>query len=128
MEIIGIGVDIIEVERISRLIKEYPDRFLKRIFTEFEITDCQARPSPSIHFSGRWAAKEAVIKTLDSVLDNIFWHDLEIRNKVSGQPYVIIGTSLLKNNPALQALSFKLSISHTPNIATAYSICYRSKP
>jgi len=64
MTIIGIGTDIIECERISRMVEKHSDHFVNRVFTEAEVRYCSERRSGDQHFAGRWAAKEAVLKAL----------------------------------------------------------------
>ena len=86
------GVDIIEVERIKKGIEESGDVFLNRIFTPTEIEYCNSKNmSKYEHFSGRFAAKEAIFKAVSVVLDNKYslnWKNMEITNDEEGKPLV----------------------------------------
>ena len=59
--IIGLGIDVTEIDRIARTLDRYGDRFTRRIFTDGEIAYCTARREPAIHFAGRFASKEAAM-------------------------------------------------------------------
>nr|NGX54801.1 Holo-[acyl-carrier-protein] synthase [Chlamydiota bacterium] len=58
----GLGTDIIEIDRIKKAIEKHGDRFLERLFTDQELAYCRRTSDPTPHFSGRFAAKEAVLK------------------------------------------------------------------
>ena len=60
MKIFGIGIDVIEVERIEEAVEEFGDRFLDRIFTSGERGYCSRQKRPAIHYAARWAAKNVV--------------------------------------------------------------------
>ena len=62
MSVLGVGVDIIETERIERSLERFGERFLHRVFTDGEIAYCQSMKYPARHFAARFAAKEAVSK------------------------------------------------------------------
>ncbi len=62
--IVGLGIDIAEVDRIERAIRRYGQRFLQRIFTPAEIDYCQSKANAFERFAGRFAAKEAAMKAI----------------------------------------------------------------
>src|ERR1700722_3891488 len=64
MLVIAVGTDVVEVVRIGQMIERHGEVFLNRVYTDDEIRDCQRRKEYTQHFAGRWAAKEAVMKTL----------------------------------------------------------------
>lgn len=118
--ILGIGNDIIEIERIKNNIDQYGERFLDRIFTKQEQTYCFNRKEFALHFAGRFAAKEAVAKALGTgFADGLTWVDIEILNDSKGKPYVAPSAKLmlLFNHPSLL-----ISISHCRSYATAMAI------
>ena len=79
MKIFGIGIDVIEVERIEEAMREFGDRFLDRIFTAEERDYCLNQKRPAIHFAARWAAKEAVSKAFGTGIGELLaWQDMEI--------------------------------------------------
>ncbi|PYR19370.1 MAG: hypothetical protein DMF94_16450, partial [Acidobacteria bacterium] len=62
--IIGLGLDATDIERIAATIERYGERFVHRVFTDGEVAYCKRRRVPAIHFAGRFAAKEAAMKAL----------------------------------------------------------------
>ena len=84
--IIGLGLDATDIERIADTIERYGERFLTRIFTEGEIAYCTRRREPAIHFAGRFAAKEAAMKALGTGHSHgVLWRDVEVV-RVGGPP------------------------------------------
>ncbi len=117
--ILGIGTDLIEVERIRRSIDRHGARFLDRIFTKHEQTYCLKHRDIAIHFAARFAAKEAVAKALGTgITQHVHWHDIEIINEDSGKPFVKLAKHLQRTPP----FSVHLSLTHTHNSAIAFAI------
>lgn len=111
-----IGNDIVETQRIRNLIEKYKDAFLDRIFTEKELLYCKSRINPEIHFSGRFAAKEAVKKILlqENSHSVVPLRNIEIIRDADNPPIIKI-----KNYPDKK---IQISISHTNNYATAVAL------
>lgn len=87
--IYGIGVDLVRVDRISRALARFGERFLKRVFTDREIAYCQARAKQGVfQFAQRFAAKEAFSKALGVGLrqGGIRWRDVEVLPDPQGKP------------------------------------------
>jgi holo-[acyl-carrier protein] synthase len=85
--ILGIGTDLVEVDRIRRAHQRHGDRFLQRLFTPAEIADCHPRAGAYQSFAARFAAKEAFLKALGTGLrDGIRWHDMEVVRDGRGRP------------------------------------------
>ena len=85
--VIGTGIDIVNIERIERMMDRWGDRFLHRVFTERERFACQHRFRPSECYATRFAAKEAFLKAVGWGLRNgIRWTDIEIENDSMGKP------------------------------------------
>lgn len=114
MKIIGTGIDIIEVKRISEAIKKWGSDFLKHVFTEEEIAYARKHRYPEQHFAARFAAKEAVLKAFG---DNahISWKDIKITNDKHGRPTCNYKNKKFKAN-------ILISISHTQEYAAASAI------
>jgi holo-[acyl-carrier protein] synthase len=106
----GVGVDIIEVKRVESLIKKNT-RFIKRVFTETEISYCTSKANQYQHFAARFAAKEAFFKALGQKIN---WTDVGIKNLPSGKPVLDIKSGL--NLPFKNA---EVSISHLKEYAIA---------
>ncbi|MDD4179821.1 MAG: holo-ACP synthase [Candidatus Margulisbacteria bacterium] len=87
----GIGIDIIEIDRIKAAVEKFGDNFLRRIYTEREISYCrkhQAVKYPEL--AVRFAAKEAYAKALGTGIDfsQIGWKDVEVVNNSHGKPLI----------------------------------------
>jgi holo-[acyl-carrier protein] synthase len=116
MAIKGIGSDIVEVSRISRLREKYGVRFLKRIYTKGEIAYCESKEHPEVHLAGRFAAKEAIAKAVyQSGYNTIIpFSDIEILNDAEGRPMVSFLSNIQGN--------CLVTISHEQSMAIAFAI------
>jgi holo-[acyl-carrier protein] synthase len=129
MEIVGIGVDIVECVRIARMIEEHGEQFLGRVYTDWEIRYCRARKHATEHFAGRWAAKEAILKCLGTGWRRgLDWTDIEVRNDALGQPQVHVAGAAKERAVGLRISNILLTISHCRAYATAYAIAVRDGP
>lgn len=117
--ILGVGTDIIEVDRIRKIIDRYQRRFLDRIFTENELLYCFEYKQPYERFAARFAAKEAVVKALGTGFHGINWLDIEIVNDLSGKPTVKLSQAI---NSRFNFPDIKISISHCHAYATAFAV------
>ncbi len=87
--IVGIGIDLVKNQRIEKAIERWEDRFLRRIFTAQERDYANAFASPCLHFSGRFAVKEALLKALGTGLSSgIRWVEIEVLNNSRGRPEI----------------------------------------
>lgn len=115
------GIDIIEVNRIQDSIEKLGDRFLKRVYTEQEISYCESKKTQKFQsYSARFAAKEAVFKAISSLIDNKFdvkWKEIEIINDETGRPFVSLNGNLkeLLGNK----VEIDISLSHVKETAVA---------
>jgi len=116
----GIGVDIIEIDRIQNSIDEYGDVFLNKLFTSNEIIYCTSKPFPTQHFAARFAAKEAFSKAIATGWAGDFeWKNIEITNDPSGKPsFLFYG----KTADGLKEHSVFLSMSHSDNTVVAFVV------
>ena len=113
-----IGIDLVEIKRINSIIDKSGDTFLDRIYTETEQEYCNSNSDPSIHYAGRFAAKEAAKKALMSsgIKESISLKSIEIDRKKNGEPII---NTIFKYGWIL-----KVSISHTDDYATAFVIYF----
>ena len=87
--IVGIGIDLVKNQRIEKAIERWEDRFLMRIFTPQERDYANAFASHYLHFSGRFAVKEALLKALGTGLSSgIRWVEIEVLNNARGRPEI----------------------------------------
>ncbi|HEX4113074.1 MAG TPA: holo-ACP synthase [Stellaceae bacterium] len=85
--ILGIGSDLIDIERIARTIERFGDRFIRRIYTPVEIGRAERRADRIATYAKRFAAKEACAKALGTGLRRgVFWHDMGVINLPGGRP------------------------------------------
>jgi holo-[acyl-carrier protein] synthase len=88
MMIAGTGIDLVNIERIERVMGRWGDTFLHRVFTEEEILRCRKNIRPSTCFAARFASKEAFLKAIGWGLRNgIRWTDIEVRHDALGKPF-----------------------------------------
>lgn len=121
--ILGIGTDIVEIDRVRGMIDRHGDSFLQRCFTPEEIAYADRHRDAAIRFAGRWAAKEAVVKVLGTgFVKGITFHDIEILPLPSGQPRVQLtgGAARIAESNGIE--SVLITISHARNYATATAI------
>lgn len=116
----GIGVDVVEINRIQRSIDEWGDIFFHKVFTEQELSYAQSRKNVTHHIAARFAVKEAVAKALATGWSGGFrWKDIEVKNDDSGKPTVLLYgrvKDLLKGSKVL------VSISHSDTVVVAMAV------
>jgi len=116
-----IGIDIIEITRIKKAITRWGESFVKRVYTEPELSLCRGKVSS---LAARFAAKEAVIKAIAKDSKGIFLRDIEILAEPSGKPLVhLYGKAQgLAKDLGLDRLTVSLSHSKEHAIALAIGI------
>jgi holo-[acyl-carrier protein] synthase len=116
----GVGVDVVDVQRMKEMLVDQGERFVRKVFTESEIDYCERKPKPYEHFAARFAAKEAVSKALETGWSGTFrWKDVEVVNEPSGAPRVN-----LKNETATSLVNHRvhLSLSHSEKTVVAFVV------
>ena len=116
----AIGVDIIEISRVSRAIARWQDTFLNRIYTPAEL---EANHNVS-SLATRFAAKEAVMKALGTGHRGLGWKDIEILNNGDGSPSVRLHGPAHMKSSELGLARFEVSLSHSRKYAVAFVIGY----
>ncbi len=119
--IIGVGCDIIEIERISQAIEK--TAFIKRVFASVEITYCQSRGTQAAaSFAVRFAAKEAVLKAFGTGLRGGRMQEIIIINDDVGKPQVKLQGFFAALATQLGVQKINISLSHARNLAMAYVV------
>lgn len=115
------GVDLVEVERLARAIRDHAGRFEARVFTPHEQEYADARPGRrDEHLAARFAAKEAVLKALGTGWSGgIAWTDVETRRDDDGPPTLRLHGEAARVAESLGIRHWKLSLSHTRTYAIA---------
>jgi holo-[acyl-carrier protein] synthase len=121
--VVGIGVDIIEIERIKSSVEKFGDAFLNKIFTEGELEYSLNKANKYQHLAARFAAKEAISKALATGWNKDFrWKDVEIFNEPSGLPKVKLYGKL--QNFLGEDKELKISMSHAESYVVCVAILY----
>jgi holo-[acyl-carrier protein] synthase len=129
MEVLGIGSEITECLRIARMIERHGEQFINRVFTAEEIRFCQNCKQSTQHFTGHWAAKEAVLRALGiGWRPGMSWLDLEVHVDASGRALVVVRGMLRDLAEAAGVHRIHLSIAHCRTHATAYAIAVGEPP
>lgn len=118
--IIGIGMDLIEVDRVNRCI-QFP-RFVQRVFTANEQEYMQSRNMNPQTAAGIFAAKEAVAKALGTGFGRIHWTDIEILRNEAGRPYVMLYGEAQEELRHLGGGRLWVSITHLKALAAAQAV------
>lgn len=121
--IIGMGVDLAEVERIQAAIERHGETFLKRVYTLKEREYCEQFKNKYERYAGRFAAKEATMKALGTGWGRgVRWVDLEVVRERGGKPSVALAGEAGKIAERMGVKNIALSITHTATMALAQVI------
>ena len=114
MSILGVGIDLVDCDRIENSIERFGERFLRRVFTEGEISYAQSMKFPARHLAARFAAKEALSKAFGTGIGkSMGWRDLDVQKKESGEPFVVLSGGAEKMAHELGVTKVWISLSHT---------------
>jgi holo-[acyl-carrier protein] synthase len=119
--VIGIGVDLCEVDRMRRALIRTPT-LRERVFTEDEQAYCDRRHDPSERFAVRFAAKEAVLKAMGRGVGACRWQDIEVVRSEAGMPSVVLHGSARTLALELGVDRWLLTLTHTHRLAEAVAV------
>lgn len=127
--ITGLGVDIVEIERMREAIERRP-RIKERLFSEEERRYCDKRSKPEVHYALRFAAKEAVLKSLGTGFSGMRFTDVEVVREANGRPVPKLSGRAAEYAEQLGVVEMHLSLSftHTTAVASAVAITAESRP
>ncbi|WAC18193.1 holo-ACP synthase [Luteolibacter sp. SL250] len=123
MRIHGIGIDVVEVDRIESAIARHGEPFLSRLFTDAERAYCAAQKRAALHYAARFAAKEAVSKALGTGIGGeAGWLDLEIIRDPSGAPKLALhgSAAAFANDRGISEI--QISLTHAKDYAAANAV------
>ena len=125
--ILGVGSDLIDIDRIEQTIARFGDRFLNRIFTEAERARSDRRANRAASYAKRYAAKEACAKALGTGFRNgVFWRDLGVVNLPTGRPTLLLTGGALRRLSAMtppgMTARIDLTLTDEPPLAQAFVI------
>ena len=119
--IVGIGNDIIEIERIEKAISK--EGFKNKVYTQKELENIEKRGNRTETYAGIFSAKEAISKAIGTGVREFSLTDLEILNDDLGKPYVVVSEKLDKIlKTKKEDYQIEISISHSKKYATAVAI------
>jgi holo-[acyl-carrier protein] synthase len=122
--IIGLGLDAIEIHRVADTFARYGERFLHRIFTDGEVAYCTRRKEPAVHLAGRFAAKEAAMKALGTGRSqNVLWRDVEVV-RGGGPPRLVFHGGAARRFEVMDGDSSLLTITHSRDLALAQVLLF----
>lgn len=122
--ILGIGIDIIEIDRIKQSIERFGNHFLSKIYTPNELSYCLQKHNKYQHLAARFAAKEAIYKAISAEWGrDISWHDIDIMNEPNGLPVAKFSGKL--EEFVNKDKGIRISMSHSDNYVACVAIVYK---
>jgi len=122
--VLGLGTDLIEIQRVQESIDRFGERFLHRVFTEGEIAYCQHKKKNSAEsFAARFAAKEAGAKALGTGISRgVSWKEIEVRREPGERPTLHFSGKAEERAQAMGVRNVQLSLTHSREVAMAMVI------
>jgi holo-[acyl-carrier protein] synthase len=120
VEISGIGVDLVDVDRVRRLMTRRIS-FVARVFTPQEIEYCERRADPAESYAARWAAREACRKALGGVR-GMRWHDVRVARAPSGAPSLVLEGATRRRADELGVSQVMVALTHERKMAGAFCV------
>ncbi len=119
----GLGVDIVEIQRMREALERRP-RIKERCFSEEERSYCDARSRPEIHYATRFAAKEAILKALGTGFGGMRFTDVGVARDERGRPHPVLSgrAAAFVQELGVSELHVSLSYTHVTAVASAVAI------
>jgi holo-[acyl-carrier protein] synthase len=124
VEILGLGVDICEIQRMERALNRHPT-MRRRVFTPEEIAYCDSKARPAESYAGRFAAREAAIKALGGYRGK-GWQDISVTRAASGAPAIRLEGSARRRADELGVDRILVTFAHERTSAVAFAVAVRS--
>ena len=124
MSVAGVGVDLVEIERVRQMLAEKGAHVYDRLLTPDEARYCRSRPDPAESVAARLAAKEAVYKALQGspAARGIGWREIEVVRDEDGRPEVALAGLAAERASVLGVQRIMVSLSHTHRAAVAVAV------
>ncbi len=121
--ILGLGTDLIEIERVQKSLARFGQRFMERVFTEGEIAYCKQKKHSAESFAARFAAKEAAAKALGTgIAHGISWREIEVRRNPGERPTLHLMGRAAERADSMGVRHLQLSLTHNNSVAMAVVI------
>lgn len=129
MELIGVGIDLVDIVRVERMMARHGDRVITRFLTPRERTYVVGKFRPAMHIAARIAAKEAAYKAFQTLpgARAVSWHHLEVERETEGRPYLVLGGLARELAERHGPLEIQLSLSHSDATAGAVAVLLRRR-
>lgn len=125
--VIGLGCDLVEVERIAQILERHGDRFLERTFTAEERAYCGTLKYPQKHYAARWAAKEAVAKAFTTGIgEHLDWTSISVYHGDRQEPLIRLDEKAETLLQEVGGTAVLISLSHTETHAMAVATLIRN--
>jgi holo-[acyl-carrier protein] synthase len=124
VNVLGLGVDICEIERMERALARHPT-LARRVFTEEERAYCDSRARPAESYAGRFAAREAAIKALGGYRGRR-WQDISVSRAPSGAPGIVLAGNARSRAEALGVDRLLITFTHERTSAIAFCMAVGS--
>jgi holo-[acyl-carrier protein] synthase len=124
MDIVGIGVDLVDVERVKRLLSRRKT-FVERVFVSEEIAYCERQASPAECYAARWAAREACRKALGGIRE-MRWQDVRVERAPTGAPRLALEGASRARMEALGVSEVLVALTHERRMAAAFCVAVRT--
>lgn len=122
--IVGVGVDLVEVDRMKRILSaRWGWRFLQRVFSAEERSACDASSDPAQSYAARFAAKEALVKAFGTGFSKgIAPNQIHVQGGERNQPSINLTASARQVAQSLNVTDIHVSLTHTRNAACAFVV------
>ena len=118
--ILGLGTDLIEIQRVQDTIDQFGERFMNRVFTEDEIAYCRRKKHSGESFAARFAAKEAGAKALGTGIGRgVRWKEIEVRRQPGERPTLHFTGRAAERAHSMGVRNVQLSLTHSGEVAMA---------
>lgn len=121
--VVGVGTDLIEIERIEQSIRRFGDAFLHRVYTAEEIAYCTRKKNAAESYAARFAAKEAAAKALGTGISRgVSWKEIEVRRSPGMRPELHLSGRAEEIARGLKVSRISLSLSHSRSLSIAVAV------
>jgi holo-[acyl-carrier protein] synthase len=124
VSVLGVGIDLVDLERIGRMLEDKGEHALNRLFTPEERAYLETRPDPTGNAAARVAAKEAVYKAMQSLpgARAIGWRDIEVTRDGEGRPAIRLHGLAERLAADVGGVTIQVSLTHSATAAGAVAV------